>query len=239
MRFILTLILLASLVQSSYAQKDKARKEKIDSLSRQLRRDSAFIFRPKYSKPYFRVENRYSFISREPVNLAGFLAGITLAEKHIVCAGYYTLNRLTQKSIEVTDANNVTTRQYLVLNYFITSYQYVLLNKRFIQVNTPLEIGYGLYSTRTTDNFDNYLKKSSGRILPVSAGLQIIIKPVKWAGISCVGGYRHVVQEKNIDLNFKGFYYSFGLWIDARNVFRHTKYYFKKKRYREEVEILR
>lgn len=242
MRFLLALLLVVSVADVTLAQKTqisiKQRQHKVDSLTLELRKDSAFIFRPRYSKPYFRVENRYSFISKEPVNLAGFLAGLTLLEKHILCAGYYTLNRLTQKSIEVTDENNVTRREYLILNYFITSYQYVVLNKRFIQLNTPLEVGYGFYSTRTTDDLNNYLKKSTGNIIPISAGVQAIFKPIRWAGISCVGGYRHVVQQKNIDLHFKGFYYSFGLWIDARHVIRHTKYYFKKREYHENIEKL-
>ncbi|PBQ33330.1 hypothetical protein CNR22_16615 [Sphingobacteriaceae bacterium] len=240
MRVLLALLLVVSIAELTFAQKSPiapgTRQQKIDSLTAELRKDSAFIFRPKYSKPYLRVENRYSFISKEPVNLAGFMAGITLVEKHILCAGYYTLNRLTQKSIELTDENNITRREYLILNYFITSYQYVLVNKRYLQVNAPVEIGYGLYSTRTTDNLDNYLKKSSGNIIPASAGLQFIFKPVKWAGVSCIGGYRHVIQQKNIDLHFKGFYYSFGLWIDARHVIRHTKYYFKKREYRQSLE---
>lgn len=237
MRFLFALLILISAEGLTFAQKSTdLKQQKIDSLTEKLRKDSAFIFRPKYSKPYLRVENRYSFISKEPVNLAGFMAGVTLVERHILCAGYYTLNRLTQKSIDVTDENNVTRREYLILNYFITSYQYVLLNKRYLQINAPIEIGYGLYSTRTTDNFDNYLKKSSGNIIPASAGFQFIVKPIRWLGVSCVGGYRHVIQQKNINLNFKGFYYSFGLWIDARHVIRYTKYYFKKRGYREELE---
>ena len=238
MRCISSLILLVCWVNISFAQADGLKKQKLDSLSQQLKKDSAHIFRCTLAKPYLRLENRYSFISREPVNLVGFLAGATFLEKHIICAGYYTLNRFTQKSIDLVDDSGIARREYLILNYFIFSYQYVLLNKRFLQINTPFEIGYGLYSTRTTDNLDNYLKKSNGNIVPISAGLQFIFKPVKWAGISCVGGYRHVVQEKNIDLHFKGFYYSFGLWIDARHVIRSVHYHFTKKKYRQAVEQL-
>ena len=238
MRFILTFFFALCMINFLNAQISKSKQERRDSLKEQLQQDSSYIFRPKISRPYLRVENRYSFISKEPVNLVGFLAGAAFYNRHIFCAGYYTLNRRTQKSIEVTDENNKTRREYLILNYFIFSYQYILLNRRFLQINVPFEVGYGLYSTKTTDRLNNYLQKSNGKIIPASGGLQFIIKPIKWVGVSCVGGYRHVVQKENIDLNFKGFYYSFGLWIDARHVIRHTKYYFKKKEYSKNMAAL-
>ncbi len=238
MRFILTIILVACTIRISFAQTGGSKKEKADSLKKQLEADSARIFRPRLAKPYLRLENKYSFINKKPVNLVGFLAGATFLEKHVVCAGYYTLNRKIQKSIEVIDENNVVTREYVTLNYFVFSYQYVLFNKRFLQINTPVEIGYGIYDTRTTDNFDVFLKKSRGTIVPISAGLQLIFKPIKWIGISFVGGYRHAVQEKNINLNFTGFYYSFGIWVDARHVTRWSRYQLKKTRYRKSLKAL-
>lgn len=238
MRFVRTLILLLSTVQILFAQENNAKQAKIDSLTQKLKKDSAYIFRPKSTKPYLRAENRYSFISKKPVNLIGFMAGIVWNEKHIFCAGYYTINRFRQKSLEFVDANNVTRREYLILNYFISCYQYVILNNKYVQVNIPLAIGYGLYSTQSTDNLETHFKKSQGGIAPISAGFQAKFKVVKWAGISVVGGYRYVVQEKNIDLNFRGVYYSFGVWVDARHVTRHLKYHYKKKKYKRDLEEL-
>lgn len=210
----------------------------LDSLQKQLKIDSAFIFRPKVAKPYLRVENKSSFISKEPVNLAGFLAGATFYEKHIFCAGYYILNRRTQKAIELIDENKITTREYLKLNYFVFSYQYILLNKKYLQINTPFEVGYGLYTTRTTDVKDNFITESKGDIIPLSAGLQFIFKPIKWLGISCIGGYRLALQENNTNLNFTGLYYSFGLWVDARYLYRNTLYFNKKRKYKKALAKL-
>jgi hypothetical protein len=210
----------------------------VDSLEKQLTKDSAYIFRPKPAKPYLRVENKSSFISKEPVNLAGFLAGATFYEKHVFCAGYYILNRRTQKAIELIDENKVTTREYLKLNYFVFSYQYVLINKKYLQINTPFELGYGLYKTRTTDIKDNFITESKGEIVPLSAGLQFIFKPIKWLGISCIGGYRLVLQERNTTLNFTGLFYSFGLWVDARYLYRNTLYFNKKRKYRKALAQL-
>jgi len=238
MRFILTFILLACTIQISFAQPERSKKEKTDSLTKHLMEDSARIYRPRLAKPYLRLENRYSFINKKPVNLVGFLAGATFLEKHVVCAGYYILNRNVQKSIELIDENNIITREYVTLNYFVFSYQYVLFNKRFLQINIPVEIGYGIYDTHTTDSYDVFIKKSNGSIVPISTGLQFIFKPIKWIGISCVGGYRHAVQEKNISLNFTGFYYSFGIWVDARHITRWGRYQVKKTKYRRDLKGL-
>src|SRR4051812_48451822 len=108
MRSLLGLLVLLCVVENSFAQDQETKQRKLDSLNRQLQHDSAYIYRPRLAKPYLRLENRYSFISREPVSLVGFLAGATFLEKHILCAGYYTLNRSTQKSIDLTDENGNT-----------------------------------------------------------------------------------------------------------------------------------
>jgi hypothetical protein len=217
-----------------FAQNSQIRR---DSLRKQFEKDSAYIFRPTFAKPYLRIENRYSFINKRPVNLAGFLTGATLDEKHIVCAGYYTLNRRTQKAIELVDNNRIT-REYLSLNYFVLCYQYILINRRYVQVNLPLEVGYGLYKTKTTDAFNNFLRKSNGDIVPFNGGIHFIFKPITWVGISAVGGYRHVVQERNIQLDFKGFYYSFGIWVDARFLYRHSLFYLKKRTYKRQLRAV-
>lgn len=217
------------------AQSVKAQR---DSLRQKFINDSTHIFRPTFAKPYLRVENRYSFINKKPVNLAGFLAGVTLNEKHILCAGYYILNRRIQKAIELVDHNNVVTREHLTLNYFVLCYQYVLVNRPYLQVNLPFEAGYGLYNSKTTDSFNNFLGRTHGSIIPFNGGIHFIFKPISWVGVSAVGGYRLVLQEKNIQLNFKGLYYSFGLWIDARFLYRHTLYYLKKREYKRNVRML-
>jgi hypothetical protein len=236
MRLILVFLLLAGTGLLLPAQDDPGRKQvRLDSLKQQLRADSSRIFRYRPAKPYLRVENRYSFISQRPVNLVGFMAGATFLEKHILCAGYYILNRYNKESIEIIHANNVMTREYLSFNYFVFSYQYVLLSTRYLQINAPIELGYGLYSTKTTDPLGVFLGKSTGNLIPISGGFQFIVKPLRWVGFSTVGGYRHTIQERSANLDFTGFYYSFGLWVDARHVFRSTRYYLKKRQYSHQV----
>lgn len=236
MRYLLLSLILTNVFTGTFAQQNRTKQQKLDSLKQKLAADSAHIYRPRLAKPYLRVENRYSFISRRPVNLIGFMAGATFIERHILCGGYYVLNRFEKKSIELEDENNMITREYLSFNYFVFSYQYVLLNRRFVQIHTPVEIGYGPYSTRTTDRFNAFVGKSTGNIVPLSAGVQFILKPIRWVGISTVGGYRHAFQKKDVHLNFTGFYYSFGLWVDARYILRATRYYFRKQSYRHEAD---
>ncbi len=229
-------IFLISCSASLCAQKNL--KVKKDSLRNQLSKDSTFIFRPTFAKPYLRVENQNSFISREQVNLLGFLVGATFVEKHTFALGYYFLDTREKKPISLITNSNGSTNNYVDLNYYLLVYQYVLFNKRYVQLNVPIGLGYGLYDVSVRDSLDQYIGSEKGRILPFLTGVQLILKPVRWAGISGTGGYRFLSDKKNTDLSFKGWYYSFGLWVDARQVIRNVKYYFKKKNYKEELRRL-
>jgi hypothetical protein len=201
-----------------------------DSLTRQLRRDSARIFRPTIAKPYLKAENRNSFLAAEHVNLLGFLAGATLHERHVIAAGYYFLyNR--SKLITLTD-DKAGKQQLSSLSYVNFAYQYVLFNHRYVQLNVPVEVGYGVYRGHT----DSLGKISliGGNILPLAVGLQFFLKPIRWLGASATGGYRQVKRDV-IGVPLDGWYYSFGLWIDARQVFRALRYRSYRNRYHREI----
>ena len=234
-----TLVLLLCLMQVGFSQDLVTNKSRLDSLKLKLEQDSIHIYRKTIAKPYLRVESRRSFISEQSIALIGFLAGATLYEKHIFCAGFYASDRRSKESIDLID-NNRFVNQYLKLNYYNFAYQYILFNMRYMQLNIPLELGYGNYRIRITDSLNRPIRFLSGDFVPLNAGLLCILKPVRWAGISLLGGYRYVrpENERQIELNFRGWYYSVGIWLDARQLLRNGRYYMNKRRYHREVKTL-
>lgn len=69
-------------------------------------------------------------------------------------------------------------------------------------------------------------------------GPQIAIKPLPWIGIQGMAGYRFTFGTST-NLNFNGFYYGYGLWLDLRQIIRDIRYYLiKKPKYKHEVSHL-
>lgn len=203
-----------------------------DSLRQKLEKDSARIFRKTLAKPYCRAENRNSFITKERVNLLGFMVGATFVEKHTFCVGYYFLG-IDPKTIRKFTVD-FRSKEILDLHYFNVSYVHVLLNKRFVQVNIPLEAGYGTYKLELKDNLNNPLGTTHGNFVPFNGGVQFIFKPIKWAGLSTTGGYRYV-QQGDLEVSLRGWYYSIGIWLDARHLIRTGRYYLVKRKYTRQL----
>jgi len=180
------------------------------------------------------VENRNSFLANEHVNLLGFLAGVTLYEKHVVSAGYYFLDKGSRHSILLVKEK--ASQQFSKLSYVDFAYQYILLSYRYLQLNVPLEAGFGSYEGTYIDSTGN-TTVIKGKMLPLAAGLQLFIKPIRWLGVSATGGYRQVKHDAN-NFRLDGFYYSFGLWIDARHVIRTLRYRSAKHRFHQKAARL-
>ncbi|MCC6371562.1 MAG: hypothetical protein IT236_11205 [Bacteroidia bacterium] len=235
-KFILLLFLLAS-TKFTLAQTDGWRQLRLDSLKHHLASDSTWIYRFKIYRPFCAIDNRNSFISQIPINLRGFQLGIRYKEKHVFGFGVYRITPFSQRIFKITKPNNEVLNQSLRLNYTTLFYKFRLLDKRFFEIHLPVEIGMGRARARLFDSVREVIVKSEElRIYPAGTGIQLVLKPVKWIGISTIGGYRWV-NEGSLKLNFNGWYYSFGLWLDLRQIYRDTKFYgFKKKQYRREVK---
>jgi hypothetical protein len=204
-----------------------------DSLVLQLQKDSAHIFRKSIARPYLKVENRNSFLANDHVNFLGFLAGATLYERHIICAGFYSLDKKSRRLIALPqDAGK---QEFSKLEYVDFAYQYVLINLKYLQLNVPFEVGYGSYVATVSDSLNRNVKNLDGNFVPFGWGLQFIFKPIRWLGLSASGGYREVKQDA-IKLSINGWYYSFGIWLDARLIYRELKYSRHKKRIHHELQ---
>jgi hypothetical protein len=218
------LVIICILTQRSYSQTSLE-----DSLHQQLKKDSAHIFRKTFAKPYLRIENRTTFLSNRRVALPGIMGGITFIDKHTFALGYYTLwNRKPPFKFVV---QHIQPDQFLEMNYYTFSYLYVLLSRKFFQVNPLVEIGYGEYNVETRNANGSAIGSTKGKIIPYGGGVQFIYKPIRWAGASVLGGYRFEDSDP-VDFTINGWFYTLGVWIDARYLFRSAKYQLVKKRYR-------
>jgi hypothetical protein len=202
-----------------------------DSLTTLLRRDSAHIYRQTLAKPYLKIDNRNSFILNQPVDFYGGMVGATFWNRHTLAVGYYFLDKKSRRPLQIDKLGS--TREFIRLSYFNFAYQLVLFNKGHVQLQMPLEIGVGnAYLKRTETSSTVTVIHRAGRFIPYSAGIQVIGKITAWLGVSITGGYRYVVNDE-LQLRVNGFYYSFGIWVDARHLFRNYRYSKARKHYRQ------
>lgn len=209
-------------------------KTSADSLRFQLQEDSTRIHQPRILRLFLKVEDRYSYINSKPINMFGIMSGITLYEKHTLFGGYFFMDPFSDNLIPPLDAHS-NFQQFLNLWYGLIGYQYVVHKSRHWQLNTPITVGYGTYQVRVQNLADRTLKLNEGQVWPMSAGLQLIYKPLSWVGLTVSGGYRYIGKQTNTNLNFKGLYYSFGLWIDGRIITRQLRYHRKKQLYHKNL----
>lgn len=218
-----------------WAQQDVARQQKIDSLTLKLKNDSLRTYRFKTLRPYGNIDNRTSFLIKRPSNFNGYQLGLIVNEYHTFGFGFYRLNQATSRNAAVKTGYKLRS-----LTYNTAFYEYMLVNKRFYEVDLPFEMGYGSYRASFTDSSAAiYDKKVAPSFLPLSAGVKFIAKPVRWIGLSVMVGYRYFIQEANI-LEFNNLFFPLGVWVDFRQVYRDIKYYgVQKKRYRRAVKAIR
>jgi hypothetical protein len=231
MRFSIAFILALFWIGNLSAQHDPVKKHKIDSLTAKLKADSLRTFRFKKLRPYANIDNRNSFIRNHPANISGLQLGVIVNEYHTFGFGSYKLNQASQKDAPIKNGYRMN-----YLRYFTVFYEYVLLSHRYIEIDLPFELGVGNYNANIVDTLD--MKKDrtiSPGFVPLGSGVKINLKPVPWIGVTFMGGYRQVLERK-INLDLSGIYYSFGIWLDLRQVYRDIKFYgFQKKKYKKAV----
>lgn len=220
------------------AQKDSLHKVILDSLRKEFQKDSAHTYRPKKFRALLAYDSRNSFISRAPVNLYGVQLGISYMDKHTVGIGGYRITQNSSQQIRKRDVSNRMQNEQLIINYGTLFYQYAIIDKRFFEFDIPFEVGFGKANIIEKDaNTDLLISNRNVHIFPLGLGLQFIVKPIKWVGISFMGGYRYV-QDNEDRLNFNGWYYSVGIWLEFRQIVRDTKFYgFQRRHYRKKVAL--
>ena len=223
----------------SFYGQNSLQQKRIDSLTIKFKKDSAHIYRSKKVRPYASLDNRNSFIKDAPVNVKGFQLGTILKEKHTIGFGLYSLQNSSKQFVTTKNEKNIAAKRTLTLNYLTLFYQYVIIDKRFFELDLPLEVGLGGYHVILEDTaVHKIISDKRGGTMLTSGGISIIFKPFKWIGLSGTAGYR-VALDKNPNVNFSGAYYSYGVWVDLRQIYRDIKYYgITRKKYRRELKKL-
>ena len=238
MRFILYLFFSIIMVASVFAQ-NLNRQSQLDSLKNKLSADSAHTYRFKKYRPYFAFDNRRSFIRETPVNFRGLQFGLIFKQRHTMGLGIYRILQSSTRPVKSRDKDNFLVTQYLNLNYSTFFYEFTIINKHYFKIDLPLEIGIGRARISLVDSItQTVVKNDEIGIIPIGTGLQFVLKPFKWIGLSTMGGYRYV-SEKGRNINFNGFYYSIGVWLDLRQIYRDVKFYgFQRRKYLRELKKL-
>ena len=198
---------------------------KSDSLKQKLQTDSMRIYRTTIARLFLKLENRHSPIASERVSMIGLMSGITLKNHHTFFIGYFfMLPEQVAPFVFKLPGLKANRQEFLNMNYGLIGYQYVLHKSRYFQANLPVTVGFGHYDVNLKDQNTLQTQSYGGRVVPFSAGIQLIGKPLSWLGLSFSGGYRYMAQQQNASLSLHGTYYSFGLWMDGRFVSRHLRY---------------
>lgn len=209
-------------------------KEQIDSLDKRLSEDSTKIYRFRKVRPYLNFHNRNSINEIKPVNFYGFQLGAVFFERHIVGYGRYFSSEKSKKRFSYIENQNQVTRLDKI-DYHTVFYQFIFLSHRWFELHIPVELGYG---TRYSDFYQpsgSFDRSSSENMFMTAYGLQVILKPVRWSGITGNFGYRGSSEQL-----VNGFYYAVGLWIGLKPVTDDFNYYLiKKRRYRKARKLLR
>lgn len=205
-------------------------KQKKDSLTAKLKADSTHIFRYQKYRPYFNLDQRNSFIRGQSININGLQLGVLINEKHVFGLGGYIITLSSQQKVKTKNDKNISVNRSLNMDYGTFFYQYVLLDKRYVEIDLQSELGVGVYTFNYYELTTNkFLTSRSAKMIVGGVGPLLAIKPTKWIGIIGMIGYRYT-SEKNTTLNFNGAYYSYGVWLDLRQIIRDYRYYLNKKR---------
>ena len=225
-------------VEASFGQ-DNIKQHKIDSLIAKLHADSSHIYRFRKVRPFFSLDNRNSFVKDAPVNVQGVQLGLILKERHTVGFGIYAIRTSARQKLTSKNEKNISANRTLSLNYLTIFYQYAFLDRRYFELDLPLELGLGSYNVRITDAVTNktIVDRKGGTVI-VGGGIGCTVKPLKWFGISGSAGYRYDF-DNNPNVNFSGFFYSYGVWIGLGRIYRDVRYFgIKRKKCRRHIHYI-
>lgn len=210
-----------------------------DSLTARLKADSIHIYRPQKYRPFVNLDQRNSFIRNQAININGLQLGVLINDRHVFGLGGYVITSSSKAQVKTKTDKNISTNRTLNMDYGTFFYQYTILDKRFWEIDIQGEAGLGTYDFKYYDvNTNKLLADRKAGLLVGGIGPLLAFKPTKWVGIIGMVGYRFT-SEKNTNLNFNGFYYSYGAWFDLRQIIRDYKYYLVKKRhYKKQIAQL-
>lgn len=223
-------ILLLVVIFSGFFGKTQNKSSILDSLANELREDSIKIYGFRKLRPYLNYHERNSIENPKIVNFFGPQIGVVLFERHITGLGIYFSTRNTKKPYPTYD-NNAFVDKRINIKYITAFYQYVLIRKKYYELHLPFEVGRGtLHSEYIQHN--NLYRKTEDYFTIAAVGTQLILKPIKWMGISTILGYR-AASQKIID----GAFYAVGIWVGFKPITTDVNYYLKRRKYKKNLQL--
>lgn len=193
------------------------------------------------------LDNRESFVQASAVHVVGVNAGVVLPDhRWRLGVGAYTLSRDYAKLYVYQYKNGKRTKKLpdtltpqLSLSYLTPNISYVLVQRRWLEVSLPLELGLGRSHYTMTDQNGNTPTDSRGWFVPVEAGVAVLVKPCRWAGVSGSLGYRASVFEADYKEDFDGMYFSYRLNVFVGAIWRDWHQHQRARHFAREVAAAR
>lgn len=179
------------------------------------------------------LDNRQSFVQSSAVHIIGLNAGVMLPNRRWrVGLGGYTLSRSYSDLYIYQVKNGKRTKKVistltpeLDLTYFTPNVSYVFFQRRWFEVSLPLEFGLGSSHYTETNQYDQLQTDTRGLFFPVEAGVNVLVKPFRWVGVSGSVGYRKSVFEIDYKEDFDGMYFSYRLNVFVGAIWRDWQAY--------------
>lgn len=193
------------------------------------------------------LDNRNSFVQASAVYIIGLNAGVVLPNRRWrVGLGGYTLRRDYADQYVYQYKNGKRTRKIaetltpqLSLTYLTPNVSYVFFQRRWLEVSVPLEAGIGRSHYSETDQNGNTHVDNKGLFVPLEAGLAVLVKPLRWVGVSGSVGYRLSVLETDYKDDFDGMYFSYRLNVFVGALWRDWRQYRQHRQARPVVNAVR
>lgn len=199
--------------------------------------DSIKICKPKTIYPQLALDNRKSFIRNSPVDIKGFYAGILFKSRYKFGIGYYQVDDEGHANKKVKDKQLVTIRD-LELYYTTFNFEFLAINRRYIKLGLPVDLGYGFSNISLYDeNKSKLLYHSVGKFTPISIGTELTIKPLRWVGVTGLIGYRKILRHSETRMDFDGLFFSYGIAIDVKEIVKDIRLLLAKKRYKKAINL--
>lgn len=194
-----------------------------------IRNDSLKIYRTKKISFDFQFDNRNSFIRNKAISIQGINIGLNFASGVRWGIGGYRVIRPFQTYSSV-DNQKITTDRELDLYYITPNFQYTFINRKWIQTSVNLEIGFGNVDYKIYSESHTKLREKKGFFVPSGIGTEVLLIPIRWIGLDGMIGYRKSLKSYEINADFDGMYYSYGVKVFLGVIYHDLKYHHHKKK---------
>ena len=179
------------------------------------------------------LDNRASFLHSSAVRVIGLNAGVLLpGRRWRLGLGGYTLSRDYADLYTYQYKNGKRTKKILdtltpqlSLTYLTPNVSYIFFRGKWLELSAPIGVGVGRSHYTETDQNGNIHTNNRGLFVPVEVGLAVLVKPLRWAGVSGGLGYRKSVLEIDYKDDFDGWYFSYRLNLFVGVIWRDWQQY--------------